>query len=66
MSPRKPPLTIIGSAVTGPAPPRSLAQPGLSLWSRIQAEFSIRDAGGIELLTLACEARPGLGAGCLH
>jgi hypothetical protein len=26
------------------------------LWNRIQTEFLIRDAGGIELLTLACEA----------
>jgi hypothetical protein len=28
----------------------------MQLWQRIQAEFSIRDAGGIELLTLAAQA----------
>ena len=56
MSPRKPPLTLVGSGTTGPAPPRTLNPPGLALWGRIQAEYAIRDAGGVELLTLACEA----------
>ena len=56
MSPRKPPLTLVEPGTTGPAPPRTLNPPGLALWGRIQAEYAIRDAGGVELLTLACEA----------
>jgi hypothetical protein len=56
MSTRNPPLTVVGPGTTAPAPPRTLNPPGLALWTRIQAEYAIRDAGGIELLCLACEA----------
>jgi hypothetical protein len=52
----KPPLTLVGPGTTAPPPPRPLGPPGLALWNRIQAEYAIRDSGGIELLTLACEA----------
>jgi len=56
MSSPKPPLTVVGPGTTAPQPPRTLNPPGLALWGRIQAEYAICDAGGMELLCLACEA----------
>ena len=56
MSPRKPPFTLVGPGTTAPAPPRNLGPPGLALWNRIQAEYRISDSGGVELLSLACQA----------
>jgi P27 family predicted phage terminase small subunit len=38
-----------------PRPPRTLSAPGASLWARITEEYQIDDAGGRELLCLACE-----------
>jgi hypothetical protein len=38
------------------SPPRPLGEHGLSLWRRVQGEYHVADAGGIELLALACEA----------
>jgi hypothetical protein len=55
MSQRKTPLTVIGSGATIPPPPRTLSAPGLALWNRVQVEYRIGDAGGLELLCLACE-----------
>jgi hypothetical protein len=52
----KPPLTLIGPGATAPPPPRTLAPPGLGLWNRIQAEYAIRDSGGVEILCLAAQA----------
>ena len=37
-------------------PPRPLGPDGQALWDRINADFLIDDAGGIELLALACAA----------
>jgi len=37
-------------------PPRTLGQPGRNLWNRITAAYDINDAGGRELLALACQA----------
>ena len=56
MSPPKPPLTLIGPGTTAPAPPRTLGTDGLALWQRVQTEYLIRDAGGMEVLCLACQA----------
>jgi hypothetical protein len=56
MSPTKPPLTIVGSDTTIPVPPRTLGPHGLSLWTRVQREYLVRDAGGIEVLCLAAQA----------
>jgi len=39
-----------------PKPPRPLGTAGLSLWQRINSEYQIADAGGVELLALGCEA----------
>jgi hypothetical protein len=38
------------------APSQSLNAAGLSLWDRVQVEFGIEDAAGVELLTSACVA----------
>lgn len=56
MSPPKPPLTLVGPGTTTPAPPRALGTAGLALWQRVQTEYLIRDAGGVEVLCLACQA----------
>jgi hypothetical protein len=37
-------------------PPRKLGEHGFSLWSRVQAEYRIDDAGGVEILCQACAA----------
>src|SRR6516162_3841357 len=53
---RKPPLKIVGKpAPSGLQPPRSLGQAGRSLWDRITKDYELTDAGGMELLTLACQ-----------
>ena len=52
---KKPPLTLVGPETTATAPPRTLGPSGFALWNRVQAEFGIRDCGGVELLCLACE-----------
>jgi hypothetical protein len=52
-------LTVVSPApAADPDPiPSQLGTYGRQLWQSIQAEFGIRDAGGIALLTLACEAQ---------
>lgn len=51
------------SVITGPpeavpvASPDKLGPHGQALWGRVHAEYRIEDAGGIELLVLACLAR---------
>jgi hypothetical protein len=54
--PKKPALTVVGSAATVPAPPRPLKAAGMSLWNRVQGEFQIVDSGGVEVLAQACGA----------
>jgi hypothetical protein len=56
MSSPKPPLTLVGPGTTAPAPPRTLGTAGSALWQRVQTEYLIRDAGGIEVLCLAAQA----------
>ena len=52
----KPSLRLIRqTSATDDAPPRTLGHHGMSLWARINSEYSIEDAGGRELLTLACQ-----------
>jgi phage terminase small subunit len=54
---KKPPLSLVGEQVTTAInPPRTLGKHGRSLWDRIMSTYDIRDSGGIELLTLACQA----------
>jgi hypothetical protein len=54
---KKPPLSLVtDQPSTGVQPPRKLGQPGRFLWNRVMSEYDIQDCGGIEMLTLACEA----------
>ena len=56
-NPGKHPLAILdGPAPTLPEPPRSLGEPGLTLWRSIQSQFRVVDVGGMELLMQACLA----------
>src|SRR5215213_9760611 len=48
------PIEPVGSG--GPAPPRRLGVAGAALWHSVTAEYTIEDAGGVELLTLACQS----------
>jgi hypothetical protein len=55
--PRILPLATVGPPSPTPiASPQKLGKPGQALWDRIQNEYRIEDAGGIELLTQACFA----------
>src|SRR5215813_4936790 len=52
----KPPLRLVPpTGATDDAPPRTFGHYGMSLWARITSEYNIEDAGGRELLTLACQ-----------
>jgi hypothetical protein len=53
---KKSALTIVAPDTTIPAPPIQLGASGLSLWQRIQSEYAIGDAGGLELLAQICAA----------
>jgi hypothetical protein len=55
--PLKPSLKIVTSSTpTGPQPPRKLGRHGMDLWCTVTSEYNISDAGGIEILALACQA----------
>ena len=49
------PLTLVQPSTTNRSPPRQLGASGVELWRTVQSQFAIDDAGGVELLTLACE-----------
>src|SRR5262245_16781504 len=52
----KPPLHLVPPApAIEDTPPRTLSHHGASLWNRIMCEYAITDAGGRELLVLACQ-----------
>lgn len=52
----KPTLHLVPPAqTTEDAPPRTLGHHGANLWHRIMTEYDIADAGGRELLALACQ-----------
>jgi hypothetical protein len=53
---KKSTLTLVQPPSTSPSPPRKLGEHGLALWSRVNGEYDISDAGGIELLAQACAA----------
>jgi hypothetical protein len=49
----KPPISLVKPAGTSrklPEPPRPLGPAGLDLWNSVQAEFSVTDVGGVQLL----------------
>lgn len=39
-----------------PAPPRALGAHGMALWRSVTSEYDVADAGGIEMLTAACQS----------
>lgn len=51
-----PHLTLVEPGSSGPQPSRPLGPHGLALWWKVNAEYSIDDAAGIELLTQCCQA----------
>jgi hypothetical protein len=57
---KKSSLRVVGNDVNPDTivvqPPRTLGKTGRTLWDRVTREYRITDAGGVELLTLACEA----------
>ena len=53
---RKTPLTLVTPDATGMGPPRELHHHGRVLWDTIMSEFSIPDAGGLEMLLQICQA----------
>jgi hypothetical protein len=55
-TPRKPSFSLVSPETIGVAPPRPLGPHGMGLWNAVQAEYGIRDRGGIELLAQACAA----------
>jgi hypothetical protein len=49
-------LKIAKSDTVGLQPPRPLGKAGARLWKTVVGEYDLADAGGIELLCLACQA----------
>jgi hypothetical protein len=49
-------LTLVNPAATTTQPPRPLGTHGTALWMAVTAEYRVEDAGGVEMLTQACEA----------
>jgi hypothetical protein len=49
-------LKVVDTSSTLPEPPRHLGIHGHELWQKVQAEYVILDAGGVELLAQACAA----------
>ena len=54
----KPPLKLIGAdgASNWAEPPRNVGTYGRKLWDQIMRDYSIEDAGGLEMLAQACQA----------
>ena len=53
---KKSTFTLVQPPSSSPAPPRKLDAHGLALWNRVNSEYNIADAGGVELLAQACTA----------
>jgi hypothetical protein len=49
-------LKIAKSDALGLQPPRPLGKAGARLWKAVIGEYELADAGGVELLCLACQA----------
>jgi hypothetical protein len=56
----KPTFSVVptdpGDSADPPQPPRPLGTRGRELWNKVQGEFNIADAAGLELLFQACAA----------
>lgn len=57
---KRPTVTLVPSAPTGPPPARTLGAPGQALWDSVTSEYTIDDAGGVETLMQICFARDSL------
>ena len=53
---KQPQLSVASPLESIPAPPIKFGNAGLNLWNRIQREYGISDAGGVELLCQICSA----------
>lgn len=54
---KKPSIALVSSpTASGPQPPKRLGEYGRALWDRVQREYEIADAGGVELLAQLCAA----------
>lgn len=53
---QQPALILTPPPAAWPAPPRTLGVHGLALWDRVNSDYNISDAGGVELLAQACSA----------
>jgi hypothetical protein len=53
---KKPPLKLVTSLATLPAPSRKLGSHGRSLWDHVMRDYGIDDVGGLEMLLQACQA----------
>lgn len=51
----KPKLSVVATAPPA-GPPRKLGQHGTQLWAAVTEAYAIEDAGGREMLGLACQA----------
>src|SRR5262245_29996400 len=54
--PEKLSLSLIRADGKTAAPPRTLGEAGLALWRRVNTEYDISDASGVEMLCLACQS----------
>jgi hypothetical protein len=52
--PKRPPLTVVAPHASGRPAPATLGEAGRELWAAIQAEYSVDDAVGCEILRQAC------------
>jgi hypothetical protein len=49
-------LAVVGPGTTTASPARELGRHGTALWRAVTSEYKVEDAGGIEMLTQACQA----------
>lgn len=49
-------LKLVSELEGSSSPPRPLGVHGLALWTAVQSEYAVEDAGGVELLAQACAA----------
>ncbi len=54
---KKPALSLVETGTKPETKPaRKLGEPGMTLWRAVMAEYQIADAGGLEMLCLACQS----------
>ena len=51
-------LAVVPSSTMDGPPicPRRLGPHGMAMWAAVHAQYGIEDVGGVELLTLCCQA----------